>query len=58
MAGTFEMIDQIYVPCLGAMRGRDGLHSWYFELPKKLDMKSVSAPGGAGLGARPCGLLR
>jgi subtilisin family serine protease len=34
--------------CVGAT-DRNGLHSWYSELPNKVDMKSVSAPGGAGL---------
>jgi subtilisin family serine protease len=34
--------------CVGAT-DRNGLHSWYSELPNKLDLKSVSAPGGAGL---------
>jgi len=36
--------------CIGATDKR-GLHSWYSELPNKLDQKSVSAPGGAGLSA-------
>jgi len=36
--------------CIGATDQR-GLHSWYSELPNKLDQKSVSAPGGAGLTA-------
>ncbi|HEX8973191.1 S8 family serine peptidase [Oryzihumus sp.] len=36
--------------CVGATDQR-GLHSWYSELPNKLDLKSVSAPGGAGLSA-------
>ena len=36
--------------CVGATDKR-GLHSWYSELPNKLDLKSVSAPGGAGLSA-------
>ena len=36
--------------CIGAT-DRQGLHSWYSELPNKLDQKSVSAPGGAGLSA-------
>jgi subtilisin family serine protease len=34
--------------CVGAT-DRNGLHSWYSELPNKTDFKSVSAPGGAGL---------
>ena len=34
--------------CVGAT-DRDGLHSWYSELPNKTDLKAVSAPGGAGL---------
>ena len=34
--------------CIGAT-DRNGLHSYYSELPNKLDQKSVSAPGGAGL---------
>lgn len=34
--------------CIGAT-DRNGLHSWYSELPNKLDQKSVSAPGGSGL---------
>jgi len=36
--------------CIGAT-DRRGLHSWYSELPNKMDQKSVSAPGGAGLSA-------
>jgi hypothetical protein len=36
--------------CIGATDSR-GLHSWYSELPNKLDLKSVSAPGGAGVSA-------
>ena len=36
--------------CIGATDKR-GLHSWYSELPNKLDQRSVSAPGGAGLSA-------
>ncbi|MBC7559314.1 MAG: S8 family serine peptidase [Dermatophilaceae bacterium] len=36
--------------CIGATDKR-GLHSWYSELPNKLDQKLVSAPGGAGLSA-------
>jgi subtilisin family serine protease len=34
--------------CVGAT-DRNGLHSWYSELPNKTDLKAVSAPGGAGL---------
>ena len=34
--------------CVGAT-DRNGLHSWYSELPNKSDLKAVSAPGGAGL---------
>jgi len=34
--------------CIGAT-DRNGLHSWYSELPNKLDQRSVSAPGGAAL---------
>jgi subtilisin family serine protease len=34
--------------CIGAT-DKQGLHSWYSELPNKLDQRSVSAPGGAGL---------
>ena len=34
--------------CVGAT-DRNGLHSWYSELPNKADLRSVSAPGGAGL---------
>lgn len=35
--------------CVGAV-GPDGLHSYYSELPVKLNFKGVSAPGGSGLG--------
>lgn len=34
--------------CVGAT-DRNGLHSWYSELPNKADQRSVSAPGGAAL---------
>ena len=34
--------------CIGAT-DRNGLHTWYSELPNKTDLKAVSAPGGAGL---------
>ena len=34
--------------CIGAT-DRNGLHSWYSELPNKADQRSVSAPGGAAL---------
>ena len=34
--------------CIGAT-DRNGLHSWYSELPNKPDLKSVSAPGGSAL---------
>jgi len=34
--------------CIGAT-DRNGLHSWYSELPNKLDQRSVSAPGGGAL---------
>jgi subtilisin family serine protease len=34
--------------CVGAT-DRNGLHSWYSELPNKRSLKAVSAPGGAGL---------
>ena len=34
--------------CIGAT-DRNGLHSWYSELPNKTDQRSVSAPGGAAL---------
>lgn len=35
--------------CVGAV-GPDGFHSYYSELPVKLNLKGVSAPGGSGLG--------
>jgi subtilisin family serine protease len=34
--------------CVGATT-REGLKAWYSELPNKPDLRSVSAPGGAGL---------
>lgn len=34
--------------CIGAT-DRNGLHSWYSELPNKADQRSVSAPGGEAL---------
>ena len=34
--------------CIGAT-DRNGLHSYYSELPNKADQKSVSAPGGGGI---------
>jgi subtilisin family serine protease len=35
--------------CVGAV-GPDGRHSYYSELPVKLNFKGVSGPGGSGLG--------
>jgi subtilisin family serine protease len=35
--------------CVGAV-GPDGLHSYYSELPVKLNFKGISGPGGSGLG--------
>ena len=43
--------------CIGATDKR-GLHSWYSELPNKLDQKLVSALGGGRVRTRPCGELR